>query len=268
MNRETDFENVSPSWLAIQGCKDDGTVFFWNRASEMLYGYSAVEAEGKTLGELIIPGKERDYYSRFLEEGRTAGNPGEFLPPGEFTLRTKAGVPVPVRTTHLAVPVGGGEVLLFRFDLELPGAGGLGFGDSTRIERALQESEERFHTVFDAAHDAIYIETPDGRILAVNQSVCDMLGYTRDELLRMRVSDIIPPDRASVLPEVIRRESARRGAYIETENLRKDGSRIPVEISNTVVSLDGEERVIAIVRDISRRKRAEEELKRMDEQLR
>jgi len=254
--------------IAIQGCRGDGTVFFWNRASEEIYGYTAAEATGKNLGDLIIPDREREYFSRFLEAGNSAGEPGEFLPPGKFTLQNRAGEPVLVHATHLAVRVGEKKTLLYRFDLDLSGLEGWLNEDLTRFKQALKESEERFHTIFNTAQDAIYIETPEGRILEVNQSVCDMLGYSREELLKLRVSDIIPPDRAAVLPEVIQRESARPGDYIETENLRKDGTRVPVEVSNTIVSLDGEKRVIAIVRDISRRKEAEEELRKMDGQLR
>lgn len=160
------------------------------------------------------------------------------------------------RTTRIDDPSGEGKSPAGRRD------------DRIRFERALKESEERLRTIFDTVQDAIYIETPEGRILDVNQAVCDMLGYTRDELLKMRVSDIIPPDRAAGLPAAIRPESARRGSYIETENLRRDGTRIPVEVSNTIVTLDGEKRVIAIVRDISHRKQAEEELRKLDEQLR
>ncbi len=268
MEQSNNIERGFPLRVAIQGCRGDGTVVYWNRASEALYGFSAAAALGKNLGDLIIPGGARDYFSRFLKEGKSAEESGEFLPPEKLVLRTEAGEPIQVHSIHLAVQVGGGEVLLFRLDLALRRSGDPDNDEQARFERALKESEELFHTVFDTAQDAIYIKTPEGQILDVNQAVCDMLGYTRDELLSMRVSDIIPPDRAADLPEIIRQESVRRGAYIETENLRKDGTRVPVEVSNTIVNLNGQKRVIAIVRDISLKNQAKEELKNMDEQLR
>ncbi len=255
--------------VAIQGCRPDGTVFFWNLASEELYGIPVSRAVGNNLGDLIIPAPEREYFSQFLRRGQASGETGEFLPSARLVLQNRAGKAVPVYSSHLAVRSGESEVLLFRFDLDLSGGGVPPAPPEQKpSDPDLKKREELFHTVFDSADDAIYIETPDGRILEVNQAVCDMLGYTREELLTMRVSDILPPDRADALSEVIRRESTRRGAYIETENLRKDGTLVPVEVSNTLVELGGEKRVIAIVRDISRRKKAEQELHNLDDQLR
>ncbi len=130
-----------------------------------------------------------------------------------------------------------------------------------RAFRQVRENEVRFQTVFNQAQDAIFIETPEGRIVDVNRAGCDLLGYRRKELLKMRVSDLLPPEARSGLPPTIRPETVAPGTYIETEELAKNGRRIPIEVSNSLVEIDGEERVVAIIRDITERKRAEEVLR-------
>jgi len=134
-------------------------------------------------------------------------------------------------------------------------------------EEKLKRSEERFRKIFDQTKDGIFIETPEGKILDVNRAVCSLLGYTKEELLSMRVGDVVPPDLASALPETIQKKSVQEGVYIETEDLRKDGKRIPIEVSNTLVEIGGEKRVIAVIRDITERKRAQDALKQAREEL-
>jgi PAS domain S-box-containing protein len=132
--------------------------------------------------------------------------------------------------------------------------------DSALAGEALRESEERFRTIFDSAKDAIFLETPEGRILDANKAACELLGYTREELLAKRVSDIVPPERAALFPKRIQARTVQKGVYVEVEELRKKGVRIPVEVSNTLVDIGGRQRVVAIVRDIGERKRLEEQL--------
>ncbi|MDP8236920.1 MAG: response regulator [Candidatus Erginobacter occultus] len=128
------------------------------------------------------------------------------------------------------------------------------------VFRQVRENEERFRTVFDHAQDGIFIETPEGRIVDVNRAVCELLGYRREELLKMWVSDLLPPEVAAALPVRIKPETVAGGTYIETEEVAKGGRRIPIEVSNSLVRIGRVERVVAIVRDITERKRAQEAL--------
>ncbi|MEA1928993.1 MAG: PAS domain S-box protein [Candidatus Auribacterota bacterium] len=140
--------------------------------------------------------------------------------------------------------------------------------EQKQAEEELRESEERFRKIFNSTQDCIFIETPEGYIVDVNQAACSLLGYTRDELLKMRVGDVVPPEIAAQLPPIIQEETVKGGRYIETEELCKDGSRVPVEVSNTMAEIGGQKIVIAVVRDITERKRVEEELRRGEERSR
>ena len=124
-----------------------------------------------------------------------------------------------------------------------------------RFEEALKGREQRFRVVFERVKDAIFIESAEGEILEANHTASALLGYSREELLSMRVRDLVPREEAARPPARSRTETACR----ETEMLRKDGRRIFVDARRSPAEVGGLKCVIAIVRDISERKRIEEE---------
>jgi PAS domain S-box-containing protein len=126
-------------------------------------------------------------------------------------------------------------------------------------EAALRESEERYHTLFAHAADAIFLENEDDKILDVNPAACVLLGYSREELLTMQVSDLQAPELREQLGNVIKNELSRHGIIpFEGVNLRRDGTRVAVEISNSWIGDSG--LALSIVRDITKRKKTEAQL--------
>ncbi|RKY24699.1 MAG: hypothetical protein DRP62_03170, partial [Planctomycetota bacterium] len=105
--------------VSVQGYDIDGIVFYWNKASEDIYGYTADEAMGKNLGDLIIPSDLKPLFEKGLEVARTINSSGELLPAGELMLLHKNGHLVPVYSIHTAVKVGGKKPLLFCIDVDL-----------------------------------------------------------------------------------------------------------------------------------------------------
>ena len=116
-------------------------------------------------------------------------------------------------------------------------------------EAALEVSSERYRALFDIAGDALFVENDRDEILDVNQKACDLLGYSREELLTMKVPDIQAPECRGEAGCVLRDElTTHRGKPFEAIDLHKDGTRIPVEVTNT--RLDKEGLFLSIVRDI------------------
>ncbi|UCE28268.1 MAG: PAS domain S-box protein [Candidatus Coatesbacteria bacterium] len=118
-------------------------------------------------------------------------------------------------------------------------------------EEAVAESEEKYRALFEQAGDAVYLETLEGKILEANDQACDMLGYTKDELLGMSVADLTPPEIREVLPDVAKELSESGAIQMEAVNVKKDGSFIPVELNARLITVAGRPLVFAIVRDIS-----------------
>ncbi len=129
--------------------------------------------------------------------------------------------------------------------------------ENLNLVNALRSSETRYRTLVEQASDGIFLANSERRYVDVNPSGCAMLGYSRDEILSMRMEDLTFSDELSVTP--FRMDDLRAGKTLIVERLlkRKDGSPIPVEISARMLPngyLQG------ITRDISERKRAEKAL--------
>jgi PAS domain S-box-containing protein len=139
--------------------------------------------------------------------------------------------------------------------------------DITERKR-VEEELLLFRTLIDRSNDAIEVIDPEsGRFLDVNQTACLAHGYTRDEYLTLSVRDVAPtadPAAWSRNLEVLRRRGSRLHVGLHR---RKDGSTFPVEVNITYVRLN-RDYIVAVVRDITERRRAEEELKRTADLLR
>ncbi|MFW6295191.1 MAG: HD domain-containing phosphohydrolase [Halanaerobium sp.] len=123
-----------------------------------------------------------------------------------------------------------------------------------------------YKTIVDGVYDMIYLHDNKGNILDVNQKAVSNIGYTKEELKNMQVFDLHPDSDAEIYNEelIIKSwENCRVGETVnfEVEHLCKDGKRTPVEISAGRVENDGEEYMLAFVRDISVRKEKEEKIK-------
>lgn len=136
-----------------------------------------------------------------------------------------------------------------------------------RVEQALRESELKYKTVFEASTDAIFLESLAGQVLDCNTAACTMFGYTKAELLQLTVADLVPPELTSTLPDVVTQELTSGGIFIKAINITKDGRRFPVEVSTRLVTLEGQPRIIAYVRDISERECVSEALVRRAQEL-
>ena len=130
-----------------------------------------------------------------------------------------------------------------------------------REQEALRESEQRYRSIMDQAADAIFINDETGRIIDINQSACQSLGYTRDELLALTIADIDPDAFRSGPPRLWGKALAGAQIIIEINQRRKDGSTFPAEMKVGLVSLSAGPAVLSIVRDITERKKADDALK-------
>ena len=114
-----------------------------------------------------------------------------------------------------------------------------------------------FRTLFDAMEDALFVHDLEGRILECNAAGCSHTGYTRDEILRMRTSDFDAPDFAAGFTERLRKQLAHKRYRCEGIHLSKDGTPINVDIHTTLIDYRGQPAILAVMRDITERKRAE-----------
>jgi PAS domain S-box-containing protein len=137
-------------------------------------------------------------------------------------------------------------------------------------EEALRESEARFRAFIDHATDAFFLNTwrPEARFVDVNRQACASLGYTRDELTGMGPVDISPDVTPTMLEELRKRVDAGKTVTFDLRHRRKDGSVFPVEVRLRAITLEGRRYGLALTRDMTDRKIAEDALRRSEQRTR
>ena len=129
-----------------------------------------------------------------------------------------------------------------------------------RTEEALRKSEEMHRTILQTAMEGFWVVDTEGRLLEVNDAYCRMSGYSAEELLTMRISDLTERGMADEAGARIREIMAQGEARFESRQCRKDGSILDLEVSVQYRPDEGG-RLVAFLRDITDRKRAEEKLR-------
>ncbi|MDR3634175.1 MAG: PAS domain S-box protein [Isosphaeraceae bacterium] len=125
-------------------------------------------------------------------------------------------------------------------------------------EAALLSSERRARALFDGIEDAVFVHSPEGRILDANPAASRLLGYSHAELLALSTKDIDAPDFAVGYQARLQQQMTSGHLTCEGWHRTKFGRIIPVEIATSFVQFDQESAVLAVSRDISERKALEE----------
>lgn len=135
---------------------------------------------------------------------------------------------------------------------------------------ALRQSEQRYRDFFENAKDAIYVHDLSGRYTLVNKAGEALLGYTHDEISRMSFFDVVPDDYRDRIQKSFKSKLADHAPTVyEVEAIRKDGTRVPLEVSSRLICEEG--RPIAVqgtARDISERWQAQQALRDSEERFR
>ncbi|MCZ7406428.1 MAG: PAS domain S-box protein, partial [Candidatus Methanoperedens sp.] len=228
---------------------------YLNEAYAKIYGYSEEELIGETWRKLV-PSELID--ATGLELERTIHNKKIGMLSGEFPGVRKDGtiIPTEVRGTGLWDENGiyQGHICIVR--------------DIAERKRA-EEKLRLFRSLTDQSNDAIFVSDPEtGRILDANDKACANLGYKREELFNMRVMDfeVNLPDQFS-WQEHVKEVQGRGHLILEGGHRRKDGTIFPIEVNVSFIVLEKISYILAVVRDITERKQAEEALRESEERL-
>jgi PAS domain S-box-containing protein len=244
----------------IQILDQENLLVYSTPAFSTVLGYPEGSQNSRNLLDLVHP-DDRERVAADLEEVSTRTNPGT---PTEYRMLTADGNSLYVESIGVNL-------------LGVPGVDGIVINTHTvherkQAEQALQESEERFRLIFQHSNDAIYLfeittSGMPGKIVDANDVAIRQTGYTRDELVQKSLLDLCSRDLSQRSRAIMMELLTRGEARFETEKIKKDGSLLPVEISARLAKLKDKTYVIAISRDISRRKREERALRITNQKL-
>ena len=129
--------------------------------------------------------------------------------------------------------------------------------DRVRTEQALVASERRARALFEGIEDVVIVHDYEGNILDANPAALRRFGYAREDLLRLRTSDLDAPGFAEGFFDRLEIQVEHGMARFEGRHLGRDGRVIPVEMTTSKIRLEDQEAILALSRDITERKALE-----------
>ncbi|MFH1045026.1 MAG: PAS domain S-box protein, partial [Pseudomonadota bacterium] len=230
--------------LAIFTRDKNGLVTSWNSAAEQIYGWK----ESEILGKPMPPGRAREEMARAFAEVLA----GAQLVERQIQRLRRDGTSQFLNVAMAPLRDASGNisgVITIGSDIT----------ERKRAEEALRESEERLRAIFEGALDGILVaDAQKKKFVTANPAICNMLGYTHEEIVRIGVSDIHPKEN---LPHEIEQfERQLRGEIRMVASIpmmRKDGSVFYADVHSSPIRFGGEECLLGVFRDITERERME-----------
>ncbi len=247
---------------AIVTADHQGNIVTWNPASEEMFGYSKQELIGQSL-TLIVPERFREAHSEGLARVSSGGETRIVGQTVQVAGRRKDGTEFPIELSLSSW----GE------DSERHYVGIIrDVSEREEMSRALASSEQRLEAILQSANDAIISIDSRGSVVLWNDYAEKLFGYTAAEMLGENLEVIVPQQHRSAHLEGVERVSSDGethviGSTVELTALHRNGREIPIELSLATWFVGDQRYYGGIIRDISERKRAEEELRLANKSL-
>jgi PAS domain S-box-containing protein len=245
--------------VAVQGFRPDYTVVYWNEATTEMFGYTADEAMGKDIRELLIPTDTREEVTGTCDRMAMTGIPG---PSVEQYFLHKNGTRVPVFVSHTVVKIPGKNTILFCIGIDLT--------ERKKAENAVRDAERRLQSILDVAPYGTFVYElhDDGSLVFVcgNQSADRILMTDCSRFAGKKIEDAFPGIASTGIPDACRK-AARDGEPFHCDAFDYETEAIKGVFEIHAVPLV-QNRMTVFFRDISEKRKAEEELEQSETRYR
>lgn len=137
--------------------------------------------------------------------------------------------------------------------------------DSIKAEESLRESEGKYRAIMDYSSDAIFLADLDGNFVDCNKKAENLLGYSKDEILKLNFIDIHPPEELEKVTKDFKTSISKDMGIVETVVLTKDNQKVPVAITSSLIEYGDKKVLQGVFRDITERKKVEKALQESEE---
>lgn len=140
--------------------------------------------------------------------------------------------------------------------------------DFSELSHQNNDFEEKLKSlILDNIVDPIFVHDLQGNFIYVNQNACKSLGYTKDELMKLNLHDLVIPQFEHALNTQIKELEVKNKLILQTAHFRKDKSVLPVEINAKIIEFHGEKIIFSIAKDITHQKKIEKTVKEREKHL-
>jgi len=252
---------------AVIVINENGEIVQWNLQSEILFGWTAEEVTGKLFSDMVLPEQYRLAHQnalyRFVKTGESSILNKSFeikaLKKDNTEFHAALSIsPTMLKDSYLFIGFIRDiterkkmENQLKRFNEDLQ--------EQVKIRTdEIRESEEKYRTLVEQAADAIFINDQQGNLVDVNTRACKMLGYAKEQLLKMNISNLYTATELAQKPIMYKELRSGERTDVERNMLHSNGSMIPVNITAQMISSG---LIMAIARDITEYKKLLDELR-------
>ena len=231
--------------VAVQWYDQEARVLYWNHASERLFGWSAAEAMGKTLDQLIYTDEESQ---SFLAAMKAIGASTNVVGPIEASVRHRDGSDRTITSTIFSIP-GDASPIYVCMDVDIT--------ERKQAELALRASEQRFRQLFDNVHEAVAVHALDGRPLQANRRLLEMFGVSAEEFDHYSIAEdySAPGMPVDQLPAIWGDVMAGNERHFEWRGRRPhDGHEFDLDVTLTRFCYGDEDAILVTERDITESK--------------
>lgn len=246
---ERQFSNLFENANDIVFIRDlEGKCLSINNAVEKIFGYTRDEMLKLNWKDYVAPEHhelvKKSLAEKFIEKGQSIY---------ELNCITKDGRKITVEINSCGIYKG----------KELVGLQGISrdITERKKSEDALRESEERFREIFENANDLIYTHDLKGTFTSLNRAGEIITGYSREEIIKLNISDVVAPEDLQAAIERIASSISEEALRYELDIISKDGRRVSLELNSKFIIKEGKPTgVQGIARDITERKATDEKL--------